>query len=157
MLPGMREMHTAHGCKLYAHSAETERIAKQIMVGASDLSPLTQGTVLPLGEAGGLRVLHTPGHSAGSVCLAVEPKSSAKPVALIVGDTIFPGSCGRLDLPDSDIDRMFESLQILRGLDDSITVYPGHGYSGPSTTIGKEKTQGLLRPFTRDMWRGMHG
>ena len=52
---------------------------------------------------------------------------------------------------------MFDSLQKLRTFDDSIVVYPGHGYSGDSTTIGQEKQSGLLRPFTRDMWLRMHG
>ena len=75
--------------------------------------------------------------------------------AVMVGDTIFPGSCGRLDLPDSDIDQMFDSLATLRALDDSLVVYPGHAYSGASTTIGREKANGLLRPFTREQWRQM--
>ena len=57
---------------------------------------------------------------------------------LYVGDTIFPGSCGRLDLPDSDKAAMYDSLQTLRGLDDAIDVYPGHGYS-PSTTIDEKR------------------
>jgi glyoxylase-like metal-dependent hydrolase (beta-lactamase superfamily II) len=52
---------------------------------------------------------------------------------------------------------MFDSLQKLRALDDAIKVYPGHGYSGDSTTIGREKQNGLLRPFSRDQWRSMHG
>ena len=77
--------------------------------------------------------------------------------ALLVGDTIFPGSCGRLDLPDSDTGAMFESLQKLRELPDDLSVYPGHSYGGEKTTIKAEKANGLLRPFTRDQWRQMHG
>lgn len=49
------------------------------------------------------------------------------------------------------------SLQKLRALDDALPIYPGHGYSGPSTTVAQEKRQGLLRPFTKDMWLSMHG
>ena len=52
---------------------------------------------------------------------------------------------------------MFDSLQRLRNFDDQTTVYPGHGYSGASTTIGQEKQQGLLRPFSRQQWLTMHG
>ena len=63
----------------------------------------------------------------------------------------------QLDLPDSDVHAMFDSLQRLRTFDDSITVYPGHGYSGESTTIGAEKQNGLLRPFSKDQWLRMHG
>ncbi|EOD16572.1 hypothetical protein EMIHUDRAFT_95217 [Emiliania huxleyi CCMP1516] len=73
--------------------------------------------------------------------------------SVLVGDTIFPGS---LDLPDSDVDAMFDSLQQLRALGDDVVIYPGHGYSGDRTTVGKEKVSGLLRPFSREQWRAMH-
>ena len=102
-------------------------------------------------------MLHTPGHSGGSVCVCVRPKDGGEPVCLMSGDTIFPGSCGRLDLPDSSKEQMYQSLVKLRALNESIKVYPGHAYSGPSTTIGKEKVQGLLRPFSREQWNSMHG
>ena len=150
-------MQTNHGCQLYAHRAECDRIATQVGVAMADLSPLEQGGTIPLGEGGKLRVYHTPGHSGGSICIAVEPAGGGRPSALCAGDTIFPGSCGRLDLPDSDKSAMFDSLVLLRTLDDDIPVYPGHAYGGASTTIGKEKQQGLLRPFTRDAWLTMHG
>ena len=52
---------------------------------------------------------------------------------------------------------MFDSLQKLRAFDDSTTIYPGHGYSGASTTVAREKHEGLLRPFTKEMWKRMHG
>ena len=67
-----------------------------------------------------------------------------------------PRARRRLDLPDSDKAAMYDSLQTLRGLDDAIDVYPGHGYSGPSTTIANEKRSGLLRPFSREQWLAMH-
>ena len=70
---------------------------------------------------------------------------------------VFPGSCGRLDLPDSDVNKMFDSLQSLRTFADDVKVYPGHGYSGDSSTIGQEKANGLLRPFDRATWNRMHG
>ena len=52
---------------------------------------------------------------------------------------------------------MFESLQRLRELDDGLKVYPGHAYSGMHTTIAAEKSNGLLRHFSRDQWNRMHG
>ena len=102
-------------------------------------------------------MLHTPGHSGGSVCVCVRPKGGGEPVCLMSGDTIFPGSCGRLDLPDSDTNAMFDSLQRLRALDDDLTVYPGHAYSGLHTSIRAEKSNGLLRAFSREQWNQMHG
>lgn len=93
-LPGLGEMGRDHGAKLYCHALERERLAKQCSVELSELHPLEQGTRLPLGSAGSIEVLHTPGHSGGSVCLCVQDSGATQ--SLIVGDTIFPGSCGRV-------------------------------------------------------------
>jgi glyoxylase-like metal-dependent hydrolase (beta-lactamase superfamily II) len=78
-----------------------------------------------------LQVLHTPGHTAGSVCL-LAPEAGL----LFSGDTLFAGSFGRVDLPGGDAIAMVESLDRLRGLDDPLAVLPGHG---PPTTIGRER------------------
>ena len=156
-LPGLREMQTDHGCKLYAHALEVKRIASQCSVAEADLAPLEQGSKIPLGTSASMEILHTPGHSAGSVCLRVETRSGAASTFVLSGDTIFPGSAGRLDLPDSSKDAMFDSLAKLRSLNDAIKVYPGHGYSGESTTIGEEKARGLLRPFTKEQFLMMMG
>ena len=52
------------------------------------------------------------------------------------------GSCGRIDLPDSDSDTMYESLQkCARCLGEACVLYPGHNYGGPSTTVGREKRE----------------
>ena len=143
--------------KLYAQSIEVERIAKQIGVPQAEIAPLEHGSVLPLGSSGQMEILHTPGHSAGSICVRVQPSVGATETFILAGDCIFPGSCGRLDLPDSNKDDMFESLAMLRKLDDKIKVYPGHGYSGDSTTIGQEKVRGLLRPFDKAQFKAMMG
>jgi glyoxylase-like metal-dependent hydrolase (beta-lactamase superfamily II) len=154
-LCGLKEMRQA-GLPVYIHATEVERIAKQCSLDEADVTPLVQGQKVVLGDGPAhLQVLHTPGHSGGSVCLMFTAGDGAGAHSIMVGDTIFPGSCGRLDLPDSDIDQMFDSLATLRALDDSLVVYPGHAYSGASTTIGREKANGLLRPFTREQWRQM--
>ena len=167
-VPGLHEM-AADGAAAHAHASEVARVAAQCQLAEGEIVPLTQGQLLPIG-AHVIEVLHTPGHSGGSVCLCVraregappaaaaEPSTSGTtPTALLVGDTIFPGSCGRLDLPDSDTGAMFDSLQKLRELPDDLSVYPGHSYGGEKTTIAAEKANGLLRPFTRDQWRQMQG
>jgi hydroxyacylglutathione hydrolase len=78
-----------------------------------------------------LTVLHTPGHTEGSVCLL-----DAEDGLLLSGDTLFAGSFGRVDLPGGSPQAMVESLDRLRGLDDQLAVLPGHG---PLTTIARER------------------
>lgn len=93
-------------------------------------------------ELGGTRwrVLHTPGHSPGSVCLHNEAAAVA-----LVGDLIFAGSIGRTDFPTSDRSAMQRSLdRVLRELPESTTLLPGHG---PATTLAQERaTNPFLAP-----------
>jgi hydroxyacylglutathione hydrolase len=85
-------------------------------------------------KAGNLsaQVLHTPGHTEGSICLYFSPEKT-----LIAGDTLFAGSIGRTDLPGGSFEKILQSLhhQVL-ALPDETLVIPGHG---PSTTIGEER------------------
>ncbi|MGA7908164.1 MAG: MBL fold metallo-hydrolase [Candidatus Sulfotelmatobacter sp.] len=77
-------------------------------------------------------VLHTPGHTEGSICLyfPVEKK-------LIAGDTLFAGSIGRTDLPGGSFDKIMQSLRgTVLALPDETLVVPGHG---PLTTVGEER------------------
>ncbi len=82
-------------------------------------------------QAAGLdiQIMHTPGHTPGSVCLITED-------ILISGDTLFAGSCGRTDLPGGDWAQLFASLKKLAALEKDYQVFPGHG---PSTTLEQEK------------------
>ena len=82
------------------------------------------------------RVMHTPGHSLGCVCLEVED-------ALFTGDTLFAGTCGRTDLPGSQPQVMLTSLERLKNLPYDRTVYPGHGYP---TTLDNQRR---LNPYLR--------
>ena len=82
-----------------------------------------------------IRVLHTPGHSPGSISLAGNGY-------VFTGDALFNQSIGRTDLPGGDFDTLVHSIKdVLFKLDDETIVHPGHG---PETTIGDEK---LTNPF----------
>jgi glyoxylase-like metal-dependent hydrolase (beta-lactamase superfamily II) len=82
------------------------------------------------------RVLHTPGHTPGGVCLRVGPAGTAG-TKVFVGDTLFAGSIGRTDLPGGDYDTLIGSIEdVLLVLPDDVEVYAGHG---PATTIGRER------------------
>jgi hydroxyacylglutathione hydrolase len=77
-------------------------------------------------------VLHTPGHTQGSVCLHFAPLKM-----VIAGDTLFAGSIGRTDLPGGNFEQIIDSIQSrLLALPDETRVFPGHG---PATTISAER------------------
>ncbi len=80
---------------------------------------LSGGEALWLGEEA-IEVLHTPGHTAGSVCYRMGDK-------LLTGDTLFDGGYGRYDLPGGNAHELSASLQMLRALPGSTAIYPGHG------------------------------
>lgn len=85
------------------------------------------------------RVIHTPGHSPGGICLHHAPSRQA-----ISGDALFNASIGRTDFPGSDHDTLLRSIRDrLYTLPDDTTIHPGHG---PTTTIGAEKR---TNPFIR--------
>ena len=90
--------------------------------------PLEEGQVLTVGSLSPT-ILHTPGHSPGSVCLLL-------PDLLISGDTLFAGSMGRTDLPGGSEARMSRSLMRLSRLSPHLTIIPGHG---PTSTLGDEQ------------------
>jgi hydroxyacylglutathione hydrolase len=86
-----------------------------------------------------VRVLHTPGHCPGGVCLAVrkDTKEAKELPTLVVGDTLFAGSIGRTDLPGGDMDTLLRSIrEVLFSFPDDCVVWSGHG---EPTTIGREK------------------
>jgi len=91
---------------------------------------LAEGDEIRFGEIA-LTVLHTPGHTEGSVCL-LAPEDGM----LLAGDTLFAGAWGRVDLPGGSAEAMTESLARLLGLEDPLRVLPGHG---ATTTIGRER------------------
>lgn len=92
---------------------------------------VTQSDTIKAGNLTG-EVLHTPGHTEGSICLYFAPEKT-----LIAGDTLFAGSIGRTDLPGGSFEKILHSIhnQVL-ALPDETIVIPGHG---PATTIGQER------------------
>ena len=85
------------------------------------------------------KVITTPGHTPGSMCLLLDPESTDHPEkapVLIAGDTLFFGSIGRTDFEGGDINAMRRSLRRLQALPDETVVLPGHGNM---TTIGAEQ------------------
>jgi glyoxylase-like metal-dependent hydrolase (beta-lactamase superfamily II) len=84
-----------------------------------------------------VRVVHTPGHCPGGVCLAISKSGEPAPPHLFVGDTLFAGSIGRTDLPGGNYETLLGAITgTLFTFPDESIVYSGHG---PETTIGRER------------------
>ncbi len=109
------------GARLAAHPADVLRADIHLQDGMT----LTVGTMM-------ISVLHTPGHTPGSV--AFRPAGT-----IITGDTLFVTRCGRADLPDSNPEDLYNSLRKLAQLPPDTLVYPGHDYGPqPTSTIAFE-------------------
>ena len=128
---------THAGADIAVHPLDRERLTHpQPLYAPFDIPPsvpaveLAEGGLVRFGEIR-LRVLHTPGHTEGSVCLLAEDEG-----LLFSGDTLFAAGWGRVDLPGGDEQAMVESLVRLNGLEDHVGVFPGHGRT---TTIGAER------------------
>jgi hydroxyacylglutathione hydrolase len=114
------------GAPVLIHRLDAAMLTRRGMKADSFLE---EGDDVRFGDAA-LRVLHTPGHSPGSISLLGKE-------CVFTGDTLFSGSIGRVDLPGgSGKDIMHSLLQKLAKLPDELAVYPGHG---PETTLWREK------------------
>ena len=124
----VRDLAAELGCAVYLH--EKELSMPPMMTAGPLYYTHTYGEGDHLTFAGiRFRVLHTPGHTPGSVCLMAEDH-------LFSGDTLFAGSCGRTDLPGGDWATIRKSLARLSGMTEDLLVHPGHG---ESTTLAREK------------------
>jgi glyoxylase-like metal-dependent hydrolase (beta-lactamase superfamily II) len=130
---------------LHVNENEAEGTKKVTGASESDLERHEAGDEIVLGQIS-IRLLHTPGHTPGSQCFLVEERG--QPGRLIAGDTLFLGSCGRVDLPGSNPEDMYRSLNhTLKQLPDETLLYPGHLYSQePYDTLGGQKQ---TNPFLR--------
>jgi hydroxyacylglutathione hydrolase len=125
-VPTVKRHHPA--AKIVASEADGRHLKTPPEVNVKD------GTILKVGVLS-VKVIATPGHTPGGICLLVDNE------ALITGDTLFIGDCGRTDLSGGSLREMFDSLQKkIMPLPDSLLVYPGHDYGDrPYDTLGHQK------------------
>lgn len=122
-------LHGADHAMAMAPSAQAEFVLGRPVPSVTPTDVLEDGQVIEFGRCR-LRVIHTPGHTQGGVCLSIDGM-------VFTGDTLFCGSVGRTDFEGGDWDQLMASIRdrLLR-LPDSTRVLPGHG---PETHIGDER------------------
>ena len=125
---GVRDLAAETDCRVYIHPDDLS-MPPRLTAGPIYYTD-TYGEGDTVTEAGlSFRVLHTPGHTPGSVCLRLGND-------LFCGDTLFAGSCGRTDLPGGTRGAMRASLKRLAAIPENLSVHPGHG---PGSTLDEEK------------------
>jgi len=136
---------------VHLQKEEVPWVERTTGVGQSNLVGHDSGDVVRVGSVE-VELIHTPGHTPGSQCFLVDGR-------LVAGDTLFLEGCGRTDLPGSDPDAMYDSLQRLVTLPDDVVVYPGHRYSVPSMgSMGAvRETNYVFKPSSREAWLMMFG
>jgi len=131
----VRELAAETGCDVYIHPDD---LSMPPMMTAGPLyytKTYTEGAQLRLAGLD-IAVLHTPGHTPGSVCLLIGD-------TLFSGDTLFAGSCGRTDLPGGDWATIRKSLGRLAAIEANLWVLPGHG--GTSQLRDEKKYNPYMR------------
>ena len=136
---------------IHVQRDEAPWVARATGLGEGELMAHDPGDVVRVGEVD-VQLVHTPGHTPGSQCFLVDGR-------LVAGDTLFLEGCGRTDLPGSDPEQMYFSLQRLGELPDDTIVYPGHRYSVPSSaTMGVVREENyVFRPSSREQWMAAFG
>ncbi len=128
-IEGISELIGRNPVKVYAHKSEADGVRKVTGISESDLARVDSGDRLSIGDIE-VEFLHTPGHTPGSQCFRIKN-------TLVSGDTLFINGCGRVDLPGSNSEDMYHSLQKLASLPDDTLLLPGHNYSSvPNATMG---------------------
>ncbi|HEY83409.1 MAG TPA: MBL fold metallo-hydrolase [Dehalococcoidia bacterium] len=134
----LRALKEATGAEVAIHADDAQSLRQQVLAflfGFSFATPPAPDRLLKGGDSIDISdlhfsVIHTPGHTPGSICLLGHG-------VLFSGDTLFNYGIGRYDLPGGDYQQLMDSLQTkLMVLPDDTLVYPGHG---PDTTIGAER------------------
>ena len=124
----VKDLVAQYDCPVYMHKHEMILPAAFPTGRRLYTHTVSEGDALSL-DGLPIKVLHTPGHTPGSVCYWIGD-------ALFSGDTLFASGCGRTDFPCGSWDALMQSLQRLAAIEADLAVYPGHG---EATTLAAEK------------------
>ena len=148
-IEGISDLLRQHDLPIHVQRTEAPWVTRATGVSTDHLVQHDSGDIVRIGEIE-MTMVHTPGHTPGSQCFHIGH-------ALVAGDTLFLDGCGRTDLPGSDPEQMYDSLQLLASLANNTIVYPGHRYSKQgSETLGTVKsTNYVFKPPTKQAWLQM--
>jgi hydroxyacylglutathione hydrolase len=150
-IDGIAELLETNPVRIYAHKEEAAGLKKVTGVSDNDIIRVESGDKLSVGNVE-VEFLHTPGHTPGSQCFRIKN-------TLVSGDTLFINGCGRVDLPGSDSEDMYRSLQKLADLPDETLLLPGHNYGHvPNATMAETKQHNTyLRVPNLETWKAIMG
>lgn len=124
-IEGLPELMAQNPCPIHAHRLEKDGIIAVTHVSNSDIVAHESGDTVKVGDID-IELLHTPGHTPGSLCFRVKK-------ALVSGDTLFLRGCGRVDLPGGDVEEMHRTIhERFNTISNDTIIYPGHNYGGHS-------------------------
>lgn len=150
-VPGVAELLAKRPVKIYANKHEADGVIRVTGISESDLVRVDSGDKLKVGDVE-VEFLHTPGHTPGSQCFRIKR-------TLVSGDTLFVNGCGRVDLPGSDSEQMYHSLQKLASLPDDTLLLPGHNYAEVPNALMEDikRVNVYMRIPDLDAWRSLMG
>lgn len=144
---GVQQFRDVFGGKVVIHENDEDKLSsetkslyafcsvrKAFIPSSADIT-VSDGYRLPFG-GGEIEVIHTPGHTKGGVCYKIGD-------VLFTGDTLFRGTIGRTDFPDSDENEMLSSLKKLYAMEGDFRIYPGH--EGTSTLSYEKQTNRYMK------------
>jgi len=150
-VPGVAELLSRNPVRVYTHKLEADGLKKVTGISDSDIVKVDSGDKLEVGDIE-IEFLHTPGHTPGSQCFRIKR-------TLVSGDTLFVNGCGRVDLPGSNSEDMYHSLQKLAALPEDTLLLPGHNYAEvPNATMDEIKRVNVyMRIPDLDSWKSLMG
>jgi glyoxylase-like metal-dependent hydrolase (beta-lactamase superfamily II) len=150
-IEGIAELLERVDCPVHVQRAEVPWVLRTTGIDESNLAAHDSGDIVRVGAVD-ITLVHTPGHTPGSQCFHVSGN-------LVSGDTLFLDGCGRTDLPGSNAEDMYHSLQKLAAMPGETLVFPGHRYSPPgNATMDSVRAHNyVFRPRNADEWLQMFG
>ena len=148
---GVADLLARRPVKIYANKHEADGVIRVTGVSESDIERVDSGDKMNVGDVE-VEFLHTPGHTPGSQCFRIKQ-------TLVSGDTLFVNGCGRVDLPGSDSEQMYYSLQKLAALPGDTVLLPGHNYAEVPNALMEDikRVNVYMRIPDLDSWRSLMG